>query len=73
MNYNEPFDIPIIHTILGTWFFDGPKSLAAQNRKLFKSSDPKKPNELEIPEGMLIATLIIVRIALRVSVFCSIN
>ena len=63
LNFNQPFDIPIIHNILASRFFDGPKSLAVQNRSRLKSSAPHKPHELEIPEGMLILTLILVRLA----------
>ncbi|KAI0759617.1 hypothetical protein BC629DRAFT_1057228 [Irpex lacteus] len=58
LQFSEPFDIPIIHSVLADQFFDGSKSLAARNRTLFKSSDPSKPAETEVPEGMLILVLI---------------
>lgn len=61
MNYNQLFDIPIIHTVLASQFFDGPKSIAVRNGlAAFKSSIPGKPAELEIPKGMLILVLIVV-------------
>ena len=49
----RPFDTEIIAAIIAKFYFDGPKSVAAQNRERFTSSVREKPHELEIPEAML--------------------
>lgn len=50
---SEPFGCRIIREIISKEFFRGPSSIAAQNQGLFRSSDPNKADELEVPKPMV--------------------